>query len=78
MNTKNNMPGFTAENAIVKTMTRYRTAGVFNSPTRSAYAQPAAIDPCTNLAIAFLKAPVDLFEELTFITAYFAAGCGEP
>ena len=82
MNANNNIPGFTAENAILKTVTPYRTVGVFDSPSRPAlsrpaYVQPAAIDSCTNLAIAFLNAPVDSFQEKVFIGAYFRAGCGE-
>jgi hypothetical protein len=76
MNTKNRMPGFTAENAILKTMAPYRTASVFDSRSSPTYVQPAAIDPCTNLAEAFIHAPVDSFEENVYITAYFSAGCG--
>jgi hypothetical protein len=37
MNAKNTMPGFTAENAIVKTIAPYRTASVFDSQTRPAH-----------------------------------------
>jgi hypothetical protein len=77
MNTKNKMPGFTAENAILKTMTPYRTAGVFDSQTSSAYVRPAYADACLNLQLAFLYARLDSLEEKVSIDAYFAAGCGE-
>jgi hypothetical protein len=72
----NTMPGFTAEDAIFKASTNYRTGGVFDSQTSPAYVRPAAHDSCLNLAIAFLNAPLGSFQEEVFITAYFMAGCG--
>jgi hypothetical protein len=75
MNTKNKMPGFTAENATLEAPAHYRTASVFDSHSSSAYVQPAMSDSCEHLWNAFMGARAESPEELVSITAWFAAGC---
>ena len=75
MNAKITMPGFTAENALGKTVAPYRAASVFDSQTSRAYVQPAMMGACKNVWDAFMNAPAGSPEETVFIHAFFAAGC---
>jgi hypothetical protein len=67
MNTKNNIPGFTAENAILKTMTAHRRAGVLDSQNDPVYIEPAMKSVCENIYDAFEKCPVGSMEEGIFL-----------
>ncbi len=70
------LPGFTAENAVSKTIAHYRAASVFDSRSGDrAYIRQAARDPCLNLTLAYMDAPAGSFEEEAFLAAYYKAGC---
>jgi hypothetical protein len=71
MDTKNTIPGFTAEDAIFEVQAHYRTAGVFGTQTNPGSVKPAMMRmACANLAFAIAAAAPGSFTRAVFQQAY--------
>jgi hypothetical protein len=74
MNARNNLPGFTAENAIFQT-TLYQTAGGFDRQCDPARVQPAMPLICQRLWIAWAGTAPGSLGEAFIQGALMSTGC---